>query len=600
MATQTINYDINVNAGASSRTIQQIEQELNELNQEIKEVGVGSAAFNKAAGNIQKLEKELKSTQATVEGFTLDKKLEAADGAIKVVAGSVAGLTGAVGLLGIESEEFDKLTAQATNAIAFGMGIKDVSEGVGKLAKNFSIAGTKAKVFAAGQKVLNLAQRAFNAILAANPIGLTILAITTLVGLVVALKDKFEAVNKVFQFFKGLVTSVGEALGLTATAEEKAAQAAKEASEQRVKDIDNELKVRKAAGESTVEIEREKQRLLTSLTLEGSQERKDAEADAAAFEAAQLKAAQDIRDKAAADRRAKRKAAREKQKAEDEAAAQKKLDEEKAETERLAQAEVDRLKTIDDIKQEFLNMIQERDAETELAKAELDEERKLAELEELGADEEAIQAVRDYYSQIKTEAALNDKATQKAIVDQEAQDAIDAKMAEIDGKAQLEQAYLGLVGQFGQLLGQLAGESKELQIAAVVAQQAASIGQIISSTAAANAKAVLASPITAGQPWVTINTVSAGLGIAGSIAGAAKSISQIKNSDSGGGSVGGAPTLPRGASSAPTISSANIDIGTNPETNVDNTAVQAYVISGDITSSQEAEAKLSTRRAIGG
>jgi len=600
MATQTINYDINVNAGASSRTIQQIEQELNELNQEIKEVGVGSAAFNKAAGNIQKLEKELKSTQATVEGFTLDKKLEAADGAIKVVAGSVAGLTGAVGLLGIESEEFDKLTAQATNAIAFGMGIKDVSEGVGKLAKNFSIAGTKAKVFAAGQKVLNLAQRAFNAILAANPIGLTILAITTLVGLVVALKDKFEAVNKVFQFFKGLVTSVGEALGLTATAEEKAAQAAKEASEQRVKDIDNELKVRKAAGESTVEIEREKQRLLTSLTLEGSQERKDAEADAAAFEAAQLKAAQDIRDKAAADRRAKRKAAREKQKAEDEAAAQKKLDEEKAETERLAQAEVDRLKTIDDIKQEFLNMIQERDAETELAKAELDEERKLAELEELGADEEAIQAVRDYYSQIKTEAALNDKATQKAIVDQEAQDAIDAKMAEIDGKAQLEQAYLGLVGQFGQLLGQLAGESKELQIAAVVAQQAASIGQIISSTAAANAKAVLASPITAGQPWVTINTVSAGLGIAGSIAGAAKSISQIKNSDSGGGSVGGAPTLPRGASSAPTIPSANIDIGTNPETNVDNTAVQAYVISGDITSNQEAEAKLNARRQISG
>ena len=600
MATQTINYDINVNAGASSRTIQQIEQELNELNQEIKEVGVGSAAFDKAAGNIQKLNKELAATQQTVEGFTLDKKLEVADGAIKVVAGSVAGLTGAVGLLGIESEEFDKLTAQATNAIAFGMGIKDVSEGVGKLAKNFTLAGTKAKIFAAGQKVLNLAQRAFNAILAANPIGLTILAITTLIGLVVGLKDKFEAVNKVFQFFKGLVTSVGEALGLTATAEEKAAAAAKAASEQRVKDIDNELKVRKAAGESTVEIEREKQRLLTSLTLEGSQERKDAEADAAAFEAAQLKAAQDIRDKAAADRRAKRKAAREKQKAEDEAAAQKKLDEEKAETERLAQAEVDRLKTIDDIKQEFLNMIEERDAETELAKAELDEERKLAELEELGADEEAIQAVRDYYTQVKTEAALNDKANQKAIVDQEAQDAIDAKMAEIDGKAQLESAYIGLVGQFGQLLGQLAGESKELQIAAVVAQQAASIGQIISSTAAANAKAVLASPITAGQPWVTINTVSAGLGIAGSIAGAAKSISQIKNSDSGGGSVGGAPTLPRGASSAPTIPSANIDIGTNPETNVDNSAVQAYVISGDITSNQEAEAKLGARRQISG
>jgi len=600
MATQTINYDINVNAGASSRTIQQMEQELNELNNEIKEVGVGSAAFEKAAGNIQKLEKELKGAQATVEGFTLDKKLEAADGAIKVVAGSVAGLTGAVGLLGIESEEFDKLTAQATNAIAFGMGIKDVSEGVGKLAKNFTLAGTKAKIFAAGQKVLNLAQRAFNAILAANPIGLTILAITTLIGLVVGLKDKFEAVNKVFQFFKGLVTSVGEALGLTATAEEKAAQAAKEASEQRVKDIDNELKVRKAAGEDTVELEREKQRLLTQLTEEGSQERKDAEADALAFEAAQAKAKQDIIDKAEAEAAAKRKEARDKKKAEEEAAAQKKLEEEQAETERLAQAEVDRLKTIDDIKNEFLMMIEERDQETELEKAELAEERKLAELEELGADLEAVQAVRDYYAGVKEEAALTDAQTQKDIDDKATADALAAKMAEIDGKAELEQAYLGLLSQFGNFLGQIAGESKELQIAAIVATQAASIGQILSSTAAANAKAVAVNPVGLGQPWVGINTVSAGLGIASSIAGAAKSISQIKNSDSGGGSVGGAPSLPRGASAAPTVSSANIDIGTNPETAITNNAVQAYVVSGDITSSQEAEAKLNNRRQISG
>ena len=94
MATQTIDYNINVNAGGSLRTIQDIENELNELNQEIKEVGVGSAAFDKAAGNIQKLESELRQTQSTVEGFTLDKKLETADGAIKVVAGSVTALTG--------------------------------------------------------------------------------------------------------------------------------------------------------------------------------------------------------------------------------------------------------------------------------------------------------------------------------------------------------------------------------------------------------------------------------------------------------------------------------------------------------------------------
>ena len=85
MATQTIDYNINVNAGGSLRTIQEIEQELTDLNKEIKKVGVGSVDFEKAAGGIQKLEKELKKANNAVEGFTLDKKLEAADGAIKVV-----------------------------------------------------------------------------------------------------------------------------------------------------------------------------------------------------------------------------------------------------------------------------------------------------------------------------------------------------------------------------------------------------------------------------------------------------------------------------------------------------------------------------------
>jgi len=600
MATQSINYDINVNAGNATNSIGNLEKELGELKTSLSAVEIGSDDFKKLSAQIQNTEKELKQVNATVEGFTLEKKLEVADGAIKVVAGSVAGLTGAVGLLGIESEEFDKLTAQASNAIAFGMGLKDASEGVGKLAKNLSIASVKNKVFAVGQKAVNIVTAAFNAIMSLNPVAIVILSITALIGLLVALKDKFEVVNNLFNMFANAARAAAEFLGLAETEEEAAARKAKERSEQRIKDIDNELKIRKAAGDETVEIEREKQRLLTELTEAGSQERKDAEADALAFEAAQAKAKQDIIDKAAADRRAKRKAQREKDKAEADAAAQKAIDDAKAETERLAQAEVDRLKTINDIKQEFLNMIEERDAETELAKAELDEERKLTELEELGADLEAIQAVRDYYAGVKEEAAINDAQTQKDIDDQATADALAAKMAEIDGKAQLEQAYLGLLSQFGNLLGQIAGESKELQIAAVIATQAASIGQIISSTVQANAKAVAINPVGLGQPWVGINTVSAGLGIASSIAGAAKSISQIKNSDKGGGSVGGAPSIPRGASSAPSVPSANIDIGTNPETNVDNTAVQAYVISGDITSNQEAEAKLNARRQISG
>ena len=590
MATQTINYDINVNAGGSVRTIQQMEQELNELNNEIKEVGVGSKAFETAATNIQKLEKELKKSQTAVEGFTLDKKLEVADGAIKVVAGSVAGLTGALGLLGIENENFDKLTAQATNAIAFGMGIKDLSEGFGKLAKNINLSSIATKAAA-------IVQRVFNAILAANPIGLTILAITTLIGLVVALKDKFEAVNKVFNFFKGLVNSVSEALGFAATAEEKAAARAKAASEQRIKDIDNELKVRKASGDSTEELEREKYRRLIQLAEKGSQEQKDLLADQAAFEAGLLKKKQDDVDKADEVARQKREEARKKKKDEDDALA-----------EVAAQKVIDDLQAIEDIKTEFLGMIEERNAETELAKAELEEERKLAELEKLGEDLEAIQAVRDYYAGVKDDAAKSDAQTQKDIDDKAAADAVSAKMAEIDGKEALEMEYINMVGNFSNLLGQIAGENKELQIASIIIGQAANIAKIISNTVAANTRALVELGPIAGAAAGLRQSISAGIGIASSIAAGAKAISAIKSAGKGGSGGGGGGSVPRpssvgaggSAASAPSINQANVDLGVSPETQVGNNAIQAYVISGDITSTQEAESKLNSRRQISG
>ena len=74
------------------------------------------------------------------------------DGASKVLAGSVATLVGGFGLLGIESEKLQFLETQATNAIAFAIGIKDLSEGAGQLAVAFKKAGISAKLFGAVTK----------------------------------------------------------------------------------------------------------------------------------------------------------------------------------------------------------------------------------------------------------------------------------------------------------------------------------------------------------------------------------------------------------------------------------------------------------------
>ena len=187
-------------------------------------------------------------------------------------------------------------------------------------------------------------------------------------------------------------------------------------------------------------------------------------------------------------------------------------------------------------------------------------------------------------------------------------------IAELDAKAEIQNAYIDLAGQFGSLLQQIAGKNKKVAIAGIIIEQAASIGRIIANTAVANAKAVAAFPVTFGQPFVTINTISAALGIASTIAGAAKSISQINSSDSGAAGGGGA-SLPRssGASvSAPTVASATAPqiqgtAAATPGAQIADTIaassgkpVKAYVVSGDISSQQALDRRTSNAATFGG
>jgi len=195
-------------------------------------------------------------------------------------------------------------------------------------------------------------------------------------------------------------------------------------------------------------------------------------------------------------------------------------------------------------------------------------------------------------------------AAERAAIDQE----------ELDARAQIQNAYLDLAGQFGSVLQQIAGENKKVAIAGVVIEQAASIGRIISNTAVANAKAVAAIPLTAGQPFVTINTISAGLSIASSIAAATKAIRQINSAGSGGGggSVGSTASLstpisaPRvGATTAPEIT--GVEGGTSPTQQItqtlsqrDNRPVRAYVVSGEVTSQQALDRRTNRAATFGG
>jgi hypothetical protein len=236
---------------------------------------------------------------------------------------------------------------------------------------------------------------------------------------------------------------------------------------------------------------------------------------------------------------------------------------------------------------------------------------RLAEQRTILSEQEALDLQNTELTEFqKTEIRKKYADARKGIVDQE----IATEKAATQAKHEINMAYLGLFEQFGSLLGQIAGKNKALAIAGVVIQQAASIGQIISSTAIANAKAVAASPLTFGLPWVAINKVSAALSIAASIAAGVKAVQQINSAAAQSGVTGGGGSSASisgggGASAAaipqpPTVSGAaapqiQSQGGMNPNAQIAQTItaaqapIKAYVVSGDISSQQALDRRTS-------
>ena len=169
---------------------------------------------------------------------------------------------------------------------------------------------------------------------------------------------------------------------------------------------------------------------------------------------------------------------------------------------------------------------------------------------------------------------------------------IEIDLASKEAKAAVQNATLDVAQKGISVLKDIAGENVAVQKALLIAEGAAGIAKILVNTGVANAKAVSASPITGGMPWVAINSVSAGLGIAGNIAATAKGLSAL-----GGGSPKGGGGVPRsgGAPAQTQAPSFNVVGATETSVLADTVAeqtqepVQAYVVSNDVTTAQSLE-----------
>jgi hypothetical protein len=164
-----------------------------------------------------------------------------------------------------------------------------------------------------------------------------------------------------------------------------------------------------------------------------------------------------------------------------------------------------------------------------------------------------MRAQADYAYEADITAAGDNAALKEEIERQHAATINDIMAQQVEANAQTTLMIEQTAINFGQALSTLGDQlmsqfqkrnetmfkiAKGIAIAGIVIEKAAAIGQIWTNNAIANAKAIAAFPLTAGQPWVTINTIQAGISTAATVFAATQAISQINGTTFSGGAGG--------------------------------------------------------------
>lgn len=257
---KTIELEIN------SKSLGNLEEQLEGVNRELREVEVGSDRFKELTKQSQLLNKEITKINDEIDGFQLEDKLMAADGAAKIFGGSLAAAVGTLGTLGIESEAFGEFEEKAASAIAVGLGIKDVSEGFGQVAVAAKKSGVATKLFGSTTRTA----------IAATGIGVFALALGAIVS-------NWDSINKGVKRFVNNTPFIGTAidtikgafdslfnaakpvlrfLGILPSEAEIASNKIKETVSLTIQELEREIAIAQAAGKSVEEIYKLRRKLM--------------------------------------------------------------------------------------------------------------------------------------------------------------------------------------------------------------------------------------------------------------------------------------------------------------------------------------------------
>jgi hypothetical protein len=401
--TKTVNLEVNSNLAQTEQAVTSLRSELRKAQAEVAAMSDKFGATSKEAIEAAKRAADLKDrigdAKDLTDAFNPDAKFKALAGAANIAAGALAGFEGAMGLVGVQSEDAQQAILKVQSALAVSQGldvlqqIPDTFRNIKAVAVN-AFGAIKGAIGATGIGLLVVALGALYANWDAlkNLVGESIPALKEGTkqfdklkevffgvgnAIVQYLLTPFKSVLKLLQLdFKGAINEIKKGYDVIGNYEKGAAKErqsqndayAKARLEKSIKNKENEIAIAKASGNDTYNLEKDNLHRKLLLNKGNQEELEKIRQEERILDATHKKSLQD-KQKAHNDELKKKR---------DEAAAEEKKKREEAEKERsdaanakgrAAEEEYDKQqqKQSDDLEEELNNMVEfdEREAENE-------------------------------------------------------------------------------------------------------------------------------------------------------------------------------------------------------------------------------------------
>jgi len=639
---KVIELEVSSNLGNLKQQLKQAQVEVQTL---AEKFGATSAQAVEAAKKAAILKDKIGDAKALTDAFNPDAKFKALSGALTGVAGGFSVVTGALGAFGKQNEDVEKALLKVQSAMALASGAQAIGESI----DSFKQLGAVLKANTIVQRIMTAAQYAYNLAMSLNPIGAIIAATIALIAAGYGLIKMFQASTEATAKNESAVKKNDAALKQQIKSSERASEALKTKN-------GHEYEMAKASGASTKALralalkhaeeevalnkaslatakntyEKNKNTLANLINSDASDEliekqkeitvesRKASAEERKDLEEAEKNKKDIIRKNAVevqqeiTDKNTKLK---ESNKTHNDAIKQQNEEADKVELERIKTLKenilalneeirvsnlTDEEKEVDAINKKYTRLIEEgKKAKIDVTTLEEEKRLGLAAITKKYDDADASTRLINSQTVISEMVAEGTKRleAEKSI----SKKSIEIAKAEAEQKMAIQQQGLDTALQGVQLIKGLFEKQKGVQKAAVIAESAIGIAKMIISNKLANIGALatpqaIATSGAAAAPVIAMNNISTGIGIAANIAATAKALSALGGGSAPSGSVGGG--------GSPNMSAPQFNVvgqsGVNQLASLNQQPIQAYVVSGQVTSQQALDRNRLANATLGG